>query len=118
MSIFDVTQVALERAMSGAAMRSEALASNLANVDTPGYQRQDVDFHGSLRAALGAGDPGAAQFAVATDPTAVMRADGNAVDPDVENAQMARNGLEYEALAAVAKARIAILQTAIGSGGR
>ena len=48
--LFDTTQFALEAAISGASTRQQALASNLANVNTPGYQRVDVDFHGSLAA--------------------------------------------------------------------
>ena len=43
--LFDTTQLALERAIEGAALRHEALADNLANANTPGYQRVDVDFH-------------------------------------------------------------------------
>jgi flagellar basal-body rod protein FlgB len=45
-----------------------------------------------------------------------MRADGNGVDIDTESAAMAKNGLEYEALVAVAKARIQIFQSALGVG--
>jgi flagellar basal-body rod protein FlgB len=117
MSIYDTTQLALERAMSGAALQQEALASNLANVNTPGYRREDVDFHDTLRAAMVAGDPTAAAFQVTQDPSAPVSADGNSVDPDVENARMARNGLEQEALAAVAKTRLSILEQAIGAKG-
>ena len=53
--LFDTTQLALERAISGAAQRHQALAANLANVNTPGYQRVDVDFQGALRGALASG---------------------------------------------------------------
>jgi flagellar basal-body rod protein FlgB len=116
MSLFDTTQIALERALSGASLRQDALANNLANVNTPGYQRQDVDFHDALRGALGAGDPSAAQFAVTTDASAPVRADGGTVDADVESATLAKNGLEYETLATVAKARLGILEAAIGTG--
>ena len=45
-----------------------------------------------------------------------MRADGNSVDIDVEAAAQAKNGLEYEALAAVMKARTDIIQSAMGVG--
>jgi flagellar basal-body rod protein FlgB len=54
--LIDTTQMALERSISGAAQRHEALAANLANASTPGYRRVDVDFHGALAAALGTGD--------------------------------------------------------------
>ena len=54
--LIDTTQLALERTISGAAQRHEALAANIANANTPGYQRVDVDFHGALAAALGSSD--------------------------------------------------------------
>ena len=55
----------------------------------------------------------ATQFTPQTD-NQTMRADGNGVDIDTESAAMAKNGLEYEALVSVAKARIQIVQTALG----
>jgi flagellar basal-body rod protein FlgB len=117
MEIFDTTQLALAAAMTGAAQRQNAIADNIANVDTPGYQRKDVDFHAALRGAMAAG--GAAldgmTFSPAVDPTAApVRADGNTVDIDRESAAEASNGLEYEALSQVLKARDDIIQTAIG----
>jgi flagellar basal body rod protein FlgB len=44
-----------------------------------------------------------------------MRPDGSGVDVDVESAKMSQNGLEYQALIQVARGRIDILQSAIGS---
>jgi flagellar basal-body rod protein FlgB len=117
MTLFDITQTSLESAMRGAAMRQTTIAGNIANANTPGYRRQDVDFHGALRAAMGAGESHAVEnvsFAATTDASAPMQADGNAVDIDVENANLAKNGLEYEALVSVASARIAILKAAMG----
>ncbi len=49
-----------------------------------------------------------------TDATAAVRYDGSNVDVDKENAAMAENGLEQEALVSVAKARVDILKTALG----
>ena len=115
MTLFDVTQLSLETAIRGSAMRQTTLASNVANANTPGYRRQDVDFHGALKAAMDMGaDVENVAFTPATDGSAPMQADGNAVDIDVENANLAKNGLEYEALVSVASARIAILKSAMG----
>ncbi|MFL5826704.1 MAG: flagellar basal body rod protein FlgB [Thermoleophilaceae bacterium] len=116
MSLFDSTQIGLERALQGASLRQQALAENLANVNTPGYRRKDVDFHGALRAAMSAGDPGAASFSVEADPSAPMRADGNSVDADVEGSRLAQNGLEYSALVQVMRGRIDIIEAAMGRG--
>ena len=116
MSLFDITQLGLERAISGAAQRQTAIAANLANANTPGYRRVDVDFHSALSQAMRSGDGEtveAGQFEQRQDPQA-LRADGNGVDVDVESANMAKNGLEYEALVSVSKARIDIIKTAMG----
>src|SRR3954454_15063123 len=114
--LYDNTQLALERAISGAAMRQEVLANNLANAETPGFQRSDVDFHSALSQAMKTDDPNSiesASFSPQTD-SQTLRADGNGVDVHVESSNMAKNGLEYEALISIAKARLGILQSAMG----
>ena len=52
MSLIDTTQLALESAMRGAWARQTLLTNNIANANTPGYQREDLNFQGALRAAL------------------------------------------------------------------
>jgi len=47
--LFDTTQLALQRAISGASVRQQALSANLANADTPGYVARDIDFAAALR---------------------------------------------------------------------
>ena len=117
--LFDTTQLALQGVISGAARRQEALASNLANANTPGYQRVDVDFHSALAAALGSGrDLEHLSFTPQVDRTAgAVQADGNTVDPESESAKLAQNALEQQAAVQVAAARIAILKSALGVGG-
>ena len=116
--LIDSTQLALERALEGAGLRQQALAANIANVNTPGYQRQDVDFHSVLAGAMGSEDPSSAlegtAFAITKDAGAVVRADGSGIDLDAESAKLAANGLEYEQLAAAARVRVAILRSAMG----
>ena len=116
MNLFDTTQLGLERAVAGAGMRQATLAGNIANANTPGYQRRDVDFHSALSAAMqdGRGAVQQVSFTPATDRSSVMRADGNGVDIDVESANMASNALEYEALVSVSRGRIDILESAMG----
>jgi len=115
MSMLDTTQLALITAMRGSLQRQTVLTSNLANVDTPGYQRQDVNFQGTLDAAIQGGQsPSSVNFQTVTD-SQVVRADGNGVDAEKEQAFLAENGLLYQELTQVAAARQGILQTAIGS---
>jgi flagellar basal-body rod protein FlgB len=120
-NLFDTTQLGLERAISGAGLRQATIADNIANVNTPGYQRKDVDFHTTLQAALEADEPstalGATTFAAATDRSqGAMRLDGNGVDIDRESATMASNALEYETLVSVARGRTDVLRSAMGVG--
>ena len=116
--LFDTTQLALERAIEGAGKRHEALAANLANANTPGYQRVDVDFHGALSSAIGSREAlDKLSFAPARDASAgVVRADGSTVDVDAESAKLAANALEHQAAVQVAHARIGILKAAMGTG--
>ena len=118
--LFDTTQLALQGVISGAAKRHEALASNLANANTPGYQRVDVDFHGALTAALGSADAAdelhSVKFAAQVDASGATRADGSSLDVDAESAKLAANALEHQAAVQVAHARIGILKAAMGTG--
>ena len=118
MDLFDITQTALERAMSGTGARQAALAENLANANTPGYQRRDVDFQSALRSALSGGKAAVAatQLSTVVDGSAPLRADGSNVDVEREGASLARAGLEHDALVSVAATRNAILRAAMGIG--
>ena len=118
--LFDTTQLALERAIEGAGKRHEALAANIANANTPGYQRVDVDFHGALQAAMGGDEDSntaleGLSFSAAKDASAgATRADGSTVDIDSESAKLAANALEQLAAVQVAHARLGILKAAMG----
>ena len=117
MELFDTTQLGLDRAIAGATQRQTALASNIANANTPNFKPRDVDFHSALQAAFANGDRNAvvnAGFAQTTQND-VMRQDGNGIDVDVESAKMAENGLEYQALVQVARGRLDILESAMGT---
>ena len=120
MELFDVTQIALERALQGSSLRQRVLANNLANANTPGFKRSDVDFHATLARELATtGSTDAVErlsFAPVTDSASSMRADGNNVDVDEEMALLQENSLEYQALVTVARARIVMLKMAMGGG--
>ena len=117
MQLFDSVHIALERALQGSSMRHAALSENIANVNTPGYQRRDVDFKTALQAAMPGGGSAISSvpFAPAVDGASPVRADGNSVDIDTENAALAQNALEYEAMTQVLRARDEITRSAIGA---
>src|SRR5689334_123948 len=116
MSLLDITQQALESAMSGSMMRNTLLTNNLANVDTPGYQPEDVNFQSTLQAAIQSGSPvSQVSFQPYTQQQAVGP-DGNGVSPEQTQAALSQNGLLYETLTQVAAQREHILQDAMGIG--
>jgi flagellar basal-body rod protein FlgB len=116
MSVFDPTQLILDRAISGATLRNAVLANNVANADTPGFQPSDVDFHSALQGAIDAGPEAIDSVQIAPEQGAplALRADGNGVDAEAESAKLAENGLELSALVQVAGARVQIMRTAMG----
>ena len=125
MELFDTSFKALDAALGAAGKRQEVLANNLANVNTPGYKREDVKFDGVLSKALAAaqsGDSAALNHlspSVETDSAAVaMRADGNSVDVDQEMAYVAENNIRYNALVQLAQKKLETMKYVISDGRR
>ncbi len=112
-SVVDPTQAVLEAAMRGAELRQTLLTSDLANADTPGFQPQDVNFQTQLATALSQGTPPAQTgFQASTQPQ-TTNTNGNGVDPSQTSADLAQNGLIYDALAQVLASRNQTMQYAI-----
>lgn len=110
--VFDYINV-LGKAADGAWARNEALSNNIANVDTPGYKRQDVSFETELQHALKASKYKSLDQKVAdanlhlnrleprayTDiPNWSYRMDKNNVDIDTENVELASNQIKYNGI--------------------
>lgn len=115
MSFIDTTQQYLEAAMTGAMERQTLLSNDLANADTPDYQPEDVDFQSTLEQALASGESAGSVSFTPTVADQVTQANGNGVDSDETNAEIASNGLLYEDIVDIAAAREGILETAMDS---
>jgi flagellar basal-body rod protein FlgB len=129
----DVDRVSdlLMRGLTGAVRRHEAIAGNIANVNTPHYQRRDVDFLAVLRREFAAG-PGstraprqisARDSSPGTEWPGVaeafpMRVDGNTVDVEFEMNQLASNALYFNALSRQLRSNLGRLRTAVTEGRR
>ena len=107
---FDYINV-LDRAADAAWQRNEAISNNIANVDTPGYKRQDVAFESVLQQALGNNRYESMDDQVANVNLSRLRGrayvdyanysyrlDGNNVDIENENVMLAENQLKYQGL--------------------
>ena len=103
----------LKAAADASWTREEVLTNNIANVDTPNYKRQDVDFTTYLRSALSRTNGGSSSLtnrvnnlnyndiAIRTytdNSTLSYRLDGNNVDLSTENVELASEQINYNAL--------------------
>jgi flagellar basal-body rod protein FlgB len=106
--------------------RMKLIASNLSNVDTPGYKAKDLNFDAALDAASRQQGPLATtdsrHFAVPDSgqgPFLFNRQgvqpnlDGNTVDPDIERAAYGRAALEYRASLSFVESKVKSMLTAI-----
>ena len=99
----------LKKAADASWKRNEVISNNLANVNTPGYKRKDVQFESYLMGALtgdGSLDSRVANARMDTlngqvytdNANLSYRLDGNNVDIDTESANLAENQIRYYAL--------------------
>ena len=103
----------LKAAADASWTREEVLTNNIANVDTPNYKRQDVDFTTYLNSALSRTNGGSSSLtnrvnninyndvAIRTytdNSTLSYRTDGNNVDLSTENVELAAEQVNYNAL--------------------
>lgn len=115
MSLLDNTQLALESAMSGSMLRQSVLANDLANANTPGFRPEDVNFQQTLASAMSDGQsPTSVSYAPYSE-NVVNSQDGNGVDSDKVNAEIAENGLLYQDMTQIAATREGILTTAMNA---
>ena len=117
--IFQTDNYQLARKLlDAAALRQEAVASNIANAETPGYRRLDVapDFAQQLKASARNGNLDTASItphlAVDTNVRS-MRPDGNTVEIEKELLTMNRNSVEYDYLSEVVSSNLKQLKLAI-----
>ena len=114
-SASDGVGAALWTALDGLAMRQRVAADNIANMDTPGYIASEVDFEGSLRAAIADGTlttDGAAP--TVTSSTDTPGANGNNVDLGNETMSAMQATFRYQLLSRAVGARAALITSAIG----
>lgn len=110
-NVFDYINV-LDKASDASWKREQLIANNIANQDTPGYKRQDIDFESQLQMALRE-----SRFSKTIDAKVSdlklerlnarqytdygdfsYRLDENNVDPEQEQVMLAENQLKYEGL--------------------
>jgi flagellar basal-body rod protein FlgB len=103
--------------------RSEIVAGNLANADTPGYVAKELDFAEFLRDAAseslspsGGKSPNTSGPRVVDQQATMIGLDGNTVDAGREMSTLAEAGMKYLEGTQLLQMRLRTLRTAIREG--
>ena len=126
-----VTSALLQKALDGTWQRQRAIANNIANHETPGYKAINVSFEDSLDQEIrkiGSATQTKAQIDEAlediknseismySDNATSERADGNNVNLDLENIEMAKTQIQYQYLTRSMSDMFSRLRYAISEG--
>jgi flagellar basal-body rod protein FlgB len=123
----------MDLSLSLASRRQTLIASNLANLDTPGYRTRDFSFEGAMKAAIarqispaslvvtspmhlqGSSNGSLPPTTDALQPSA-ERNDGNDVSLDRENMLLARTQINYQTASTFMQVELRKLYTVIREG--
>ena len=95
--------------------RQAVIASNMANVDTPGYRTQDVNFAQEMKRAMDPDEPATVSNQTHAVSGLLERPDGNNVDIDRESLLLSETQLQYQLGTQLLKGSFHQLLTAINS---
>jgi flagellar basal-body rod protein FlgB len=115
---------ALSRFLDVNVARHKLIASNLANIDTPGYRTRDLDFRSELARARfdGEGEGGSLDYA-SNSPVVrqvhglLERSDGNNVSVERESLLLAETQMKFSLGVQLLKDQFHQISQAINSGG-
>lgn len=127
------TFVALQKGLDASSLKQQVIANNVANINTPGYKKQDVSFEDEFKRAIdnkydasmlqtdprhlpGGSSLDSVGITVNTMGGTSMRYDGNNVDIDEEMSELAENNIRFNALAQLMSGRLSSLKTVINGG--
>jgi flagellar basal-body rod protein FlgB len=122
----DRTFPVLQDLLSWTSKRQQALASNVANLDTPGYRSKDYTFESALAASLAVNTTSPKHIAPIQENASARvfevetteKPNGNNVDIDRELTEITKNGVQYLTLVQYLNRKILTLRSAITDGGK
>lgn len=101
----------LERYLDLLSARQKLVASNVANIDTPGYRAKDIDFQFEYMSLADGAQPQAIDV-----PGLVTKNDGNNVSLDREARLLAENALRFNMASQLLKGELRTIRKAIDEG--
>ena len=91
--------------------RQKLVASNIANVDTPGYKTKDIDFQFEFLSLANDTPPN-----VVEAPGLAVKNDGNNVSMDREARLLSENALRFNLASSLMKSQLKLINAAIQEG--
>jgi flagellar basal-body rod protein FlgB len=124
MRLFDRTLETLSASLDARLLRQNVLSSNIANIDTPGFQPKELDFAREMKDARaeiandhrGALPDALRRPAIIDGEQGSPGPDGNTVDLDRTLTSLAENALQYGAATRAAGKKLAILRYVASDG--
>ena len=108
----------LEQFLSVTNKRETVISANMANIDTPGYQTQDIDFQQALNQAMTHAESETVHVNIRKVRGLLERPDGNNVDMDRESLLLSEAQLQYQLGSQLLKGEFHQMLAAINSGGQ
>ncbi len=96
--------------------RQKLVASNISNIDTPGYKSKDIDFQSEFQALISGTAVAPQPPHVIDTPGLVVKSDGNNVSLDRETRLLSENALRFNVASTFMKARLRMMEAAIKEG--
>ena len=113
----DSVSQSLEKYMDVLTARQKLVASNIANVDTPGYKTQDVDFQSEFNASMQNAGPGPGGTPHPQEVTGMrVKNDGNSVNLDREARMLSETAIRFSIASNLMKGQLRMLKSAIHEG--
>lgn len=133
--MIDATMAALEKTLDMRMRAHEIHTSNIANANVPGFKAKKIDFEARMREALEVmdGEPAGPAAAleqsakerladvepdVVEDPLARMSGDGNTVNMEREQTELAKNTIAYETAIALLNKKFLFQKQVLSDSGR
>lgn len=109
----------LEAGLKAERYRQKTIASNIANIETPGYRRLDIKFEELLAKALKSSHTAAIdeiEPEVYQPLNTPVRSNGNDVNMEGEVGNLVQNSLRHTAYVRLMQKRFAQIEMAMGTG--
>ncbi len=109
----DVSSSALRVALSGLSARNKAIANNIANIETPGYQAQKVKFEEALNSAVAEGQSPSGVTPSVLKSLEPTRLNGSNVNLDEETLNSIDTNMRYQLAIRALDGRYSTLRSVI-----